>query len=604
MSSNIEGPGPSQVNYSIQSDSSEEIVDDGVDSKLKDIQSDKKSLQSSKGSSSPVKGRIVTNQQDSNSLLGSVYKKALGKSTSSLTRMGSFSEGETDTEAISRENSPLPQLINSAKKTHSLGVVTVVSKVSGKEANMKVIKKVGEGSYSEAFLVKMGNIGKVFGKKNYVIMRPKISSNQEKLKAHAKEARHSGAVLSFLNRDKPVEGIQQSSGKVVQMTHFVSENRATETLGTFQEGELLPYYNGGDLHDSIYGDVSITKEQRVSVVNQLLTGSYHMMLQGVSHGDIKPENVFLSENPEESGEIQACHGDWGRSAAFNEALGRDSFSEVLNSGDYKGPALTPGYFVSTERKVTKSLVNAENAVSNLAEIAGREMMRDHFALGQTLLEVFSTDPNIPLFENIDGTQQTCGSAFKENIILGYMENLLEGKENLHKALGEGLNGLVGKEKPSKEDLKGILNLISSYCDQKNIGKPEFIQEARNLLNKLEKGSSEEEKNEAMFMIEGAAVDFLGEEDSELQESRIELNETKELMAGKCQLALEVVCSHYPQQADLIRGLAGMSSENIADRTSIKGVIRSAIPEDQVREIENRDGANTQLLDDRLALART
>jgi serine/threonine protein kinase len=145
-------------------------------------------------------------------------------------------------------------------------------------------------------------------------MRPNTDRVKADLKSRMREVRHSRSILSFLHTNGFVEGIQHPGRQIVELSQFVTETGSDETLKQPQEGELLPYYDKGDLCDSLE---SLTREQRVSVVNQLLIGSYHMMLQGISHGDIKPSNMFLKGNSENSSTLQICHGDWGGAKVFN-----------------------------------------------------------------------------------------------------------------------------------------------------------------------------------------------------------------------------------------------------------------------------------------------
>jgi serine/threonine protein kinase len=469
--------------------------------------------------------------------------------------------------------SPPPQLINAARKTNDvaeniLGSVTVTSKKTGKEADMQVIKKVGEGKYSKAFLVKIG-------KQKYVIMRPSSGISQENQCANAKEARHSKAVRSFLNPGNSVEGIQNSGKRTIKMTSFVTEEGISENLGGSQEGELLPYYDSGDLKDSIYEGNSMTKEQRVSVVNQLLTGSYHMMLQGVSHGDIKPGNVFLNETPEG---LQACHGDWGGAKIFNEVLAGNeehSFSQVLAQRDLINGEIsddltsTSGYRLEEELLDTEELYNNPSTENRLEKIAGKEIMRDHFALAQTLLEVFLTGP-------IDGSE--------EEIMMSQLDvvDLREDKREVREEKVE----LKIRVKDLKEIISidvdkssnNLLNAISKYCEKFDV---------------IPVPNSREE-----------AIKFVKKEKKQLKALKGDISQRQEVLVSKQAELVEAACIRYPEQETLIRNLDGMSNENIADRTSIRDVIQSAIPEDQVQEIENRPGADVRLLNNRLDLARS
>jgi serine/threonine protein kinase len=531
MSSNIEGSGSSRVDYSVQSDSSEEIVDDGTDSKLKDVQSDKKSLQSSKGESPSIGGRVVTHQQGS-SLSSQVYNKALAGSSS----LGSLDfPGETDSEASTQRStpfseasldsldmesvssidsrgdsiqtdgdsiSPSPDYTETAQRVDDvaqniLGSVLVTDH-SGRELTMNVVEKVGEGQFSKVFAVQVeGN--------QYAVMRPASQDRAEQLE-NAGEMVHSRAILTILNDEGAARGIQEPGKQVVNMTQFITEEGAVEDLQGSEEGVLLPFYELGDLGAMI---AYLEPEHRVSVVNQLLEGSYHMMLQGVSHGDIKPGNVFLKGDPEA---IEACHGDWGGAKVFNEVAGLEehSFSNVLSEG-----GATKSHVVFNELVDTKELYDNPNEPPSpevLNKVAGREMMRDHFALGQTLLEIFFTDPDVDCEDN-------------------FFEKKLDIRD--------------------REDELRVKDRDEGYDPY----------------------------------------------------SHADLERDKEDLVNEQRVAVNSACDQYPEQAGLIRALVSMSDEDLSSRGNIRDAMELAFSSEEIEAIESRPGADTQLLENRLALGK-
>jgi hypothetical protein len=546
---------------------------------------------SSDESISDSKGEKITKKRPQNR-----GKRPPAKGGKRLTSLSAAAEKQKKVSKKDKQEEVLSAPVVPAIKTNKiaqriLGTVEATDATPGSNETLKirVVEKIGKGSFSEAFLTTVGG-------NQYVIMRPKSGLSQKDRVYSSKDTKHSRVVLSILNKEGNVPGVQLSGSKVINLTKFVTENRTVEDLTSPEEGELLPYYDRGHLEAS---SANLTKEQRVSVVNQLLTGSYHMMLQGVSHGDIKPENVFLKTGS--SGDIQACHGDWGGARIFREVPAgseEHSFAHALKNANVDGGSLSFNYCLNAEIKESDKLQEGPDAFSRLDEIAGIEMMRDHFALGESLQEVLFADPNIPLVTTNRGPQ-TCKSICVESSLLRREDYSLSEKEGFFKEVESRLNDGLNRSNLNKDILGQMLNIISIYCEREGLSKPADIQSAQNLLAR----SSGDLTSDSMGKVKGCIANFQKMEGGALKSSRENLNAKKKQVAEKRELALETLCNHYPEQASLVRGLVGMSSENRAERASIGSVIRLAVPEDQVQEIEGRPGANVELLNQRLELTR-
>jgi hypothetical protein len=224
-------------------------------------------------------------------------------------------------------------------------------------------------------------------------------------------------------------------------------------------------------------------------------------------------------------------------------------------------------------------------------------MRDHFALGESLLEVFFNDSTIPLVVNSDASKQSCYEIYEESVDLREQEHTVKNEKNTLEVFERRLTGKLLRIKNSKKNLETIISSILDYCSVQGINVPNEVMELKDLLD-----NTKDPTLEILNKIKDFSYNFLEREGDEVRSLEKNLKVKKVQSVEKRKVALEAVCNHYPNQVRLIKALAGMSTENLSKRTSIRKAMRSAFPEEIVREVEKAPGADFKLLSNRIRLA--
>lgn len=175
--------------------------------------------------------------------------------------------------------------------------------------------------------------------------------------------------------------------------------------------EILPYYRHGDLLKAAPLESEVIKRIIVPSINE---GLYTLHSQGIIHRDIKPDNLFITDDEED-----IVIGDFGISSYMEERLTvrRTSASRTLG---YSAPETTQG-FVSKES--------------------------DYYSLGITLLYLATgVDPFADMTD--------------EQIIKITLTDKLQIPEMVDKSLAHLIRGLTLKERKDRfgyEEVKGWIN---------------------------------------------------------------------------------------------------------------------------------------------------
>jgi hypothetical protein len=148
-------------------------------------------------------------------------------------------------------------------------------------------KVIGTGSLKKVrFAVKFNNM------QVYAVAEVKVKTKQQ-LVAQQEEGQ-------FLRLLKGVDGVSQIEKEVL-----VQGKKGQDKLLIIQ-----PYYNSGDLFSNIDAGL-LTPKEKLQITLDLLKGLASIHSKGIIHCDMKPQNVFLSEN--EQGKLSAFIGDFGLS---------------------------------------------------------------------------------------------------------------------------------------------------------------------------------------------------------------------------------------------------------------------------------------------------
>jgi serine/threonine protein kinase len=146
----------------------------------------------------------------------------------------------------------------------------------------------------------------------------------------------------------------------------------------------MTYFKSGYLgkkYDSDYAaDIktyqSLTLEQKLSDFHQLLFGLKYLADQGILHGDLKPENVFVKKGKT----IKRVHiADLGGACRVN------SKSPLIEDNFHFGRGYTPSYAPKTDMDLADKFITKHDK-KNLVEV---EKKRDVFAMGFILYQALS-----------------------------------------------------------------------------------------------------------------------------------------------------------------------------------------------------------------------
>jgi hypothetical protein len=209
---------------------------------------------------------------------------------------------------------------------------------------------IGTGSFKKVrFAVKLNDM------QVYAVAKVRVTTQQQ-LVAQQEEGR-------FLKLLKGLDGVSQIEKEVL-----VKGKKGQDKLLLIQ-----PYYNSGDLFTNIDRGF-LTPKEKLKITLDLLKGLASIHSKGIIHCDMKPQNVFLSEN--EQGKLSAFIGDFGLS--------------TLNTDDKKKEMMagTPSFFSPEYAKATLSHDSEEIKTTTTENL-------DSWALGTTLLMLYTGTNNPP-----------------------------------------------------------------------------------------------------------------------------------------------------------------------------------------------------------------
>ena len=110
---------------------------------------------------------------------------------------------------------------------------------------------------------------------------------------------------------------------------------------------VLEYAQSGTLFDYIIKNGKLTEKQSKKVINNLVQGLKFLRNNGIVHGDLKPENIFLGETL-----YDVKIGDFDTSCEIGKSFKINSLSTMVGTPHYLAPeAFHTGYIYKTSRDI-------------------------------------------------------------------------------------------------------------------------------------------------------------------------------------------------------------------------------------------------------------
>lgn len=177
---------------------------------------------------------------------------------------------------------------------------------------------LGVGTFGITYLVTDPAIGTRFALKEYLPSRlvsrqadGKVSPNDE----HSKQAFESGLKL-FLNEARIVAALDHPN--IVKVLRYFEANGTAYFL--------MPYYQGQALHHLLESAGTFKREDAKALMLPLMDALEHIHNKGVVHQDIKPANIYMTENGDpillDFGVVAAA----GESAKGTAKLGSEGYA--------------------------------------------------------------------------------------------------------------------------------------------------------------------------------------------------------------------------------------------------------------------------------------
>lgn len=157
-----------------------------------------------------------------------------------------------------------------------------------KVEELRIDRVLGQGAFGITYLVTDEVLGKSFALKEYLprerVYRAPDGSLQPENEQSAAE--FSAGMAHFLQEGRTVAPLDHPN--------IVTVFRCFEANNTAYL--LMPYYRGEALHKLLRRSGTLTAEEAIALSQALLNALEYIHLQGVIHQDIKPANIYITEN--------------------------------------------------------------------------------------------------------------------------------------------------------------------------------------------------------------------------------------------------------------------------------------------------------------------
>ena len=153
---------------------------------------------------------------------------------------------------------------------------------------LRIDRVLGQGAFGITYLVTDEVLGKSFALKEYLPREHAIRQEDGSLQAasEASTALFTAGLSYFLTEGRTVAPLDHPN--------IVTVFRCFEANGTAYL--LMPYYRGEALHTLLRRSGTLTAAEALALILPLLDALEHIHRQGVIHQDIKPANIYITDN--------------------------------------------------------------------------------------------------------------------------------------------------------------------------------------------------------------------------------------------------------------------------------------------------------------------
>ena len=153
---------------------------------------------------------------------------------------------------------------------------------------LRIDRVLGQGAFGITYLVTDEVLGKSFALKEYLPREHAIRRQDNSLQAASgpSTALFTAGLDNFLTEGRTVAPLDHPN--------IVTVFRCFEANGTAYL--LMPYYRGEALHTLLRRSGTLTAAEALALILPLLDALEHIHRQGVTHQDIKPANIYITDD--------------------------------------------------------------------------------------------------------------------------------------------------------------------------------------------------------------------------------------------------------------------------------------------------------------------
>ena len=153
---------------------------------------------------------------------------------------------------------------------------------------LRIDRELGQGAFGITYLVTDEVLGKSFALKEYVPREYAVRQNDGSLQANSKEseALFTAGLRNFLTEGRTVAPLDHPN--------IVTVFRCFEANGTAYL--LMPFYRGEALHTLLRRSGTLTAAEAMALILPLLDALEFIHGKGVIHQDIKPANIYVTDD--------------------------------------------------------------------------------------------------------------------------------------------------------------------------------------------------------------------------------------------------------------------------------------------------------------------
>jgi formylglycine-generating enzyme required for sulfatase activity/serine/threonine protein kinase len=192
--------------------------------------------------------------------------------------------------------------------------------------DLQIGSVLGVGSFGITYLVTDPAIGTTFALKEYLPAEQVTRNENGRVEARDEASKQlfKEGLEDFLNEARIVATLDHPN--IVRVLRYFEANGTAYFL--------MNYYRGQTLYQKLKSSNTLDPEESKKLISSLMDGLEHIHKKGVFHQDIKPANIYLSENGEpillDFGVTAMTRGRSG----FGFGVGSEGYAAAEQSGDH------------------------------------------------------------------------------------------------------------------------------------------------------------------------------------------------------------------------------------------------------------------------------